>query len=125
MFEKASRMKLRYQTNRGVISVEDLWDLSLESLDTIAISLNKKLKESQTESFIKTKTKDTTELELKFNIVKHIIDVKLSEAEARKSAAEKRAKKQKLMDLIAKKQDAELEGKSVDELMKELAALED
>lgn len=125
MFEKASRMKLRYQTNRGVISVEDLWDLSLESLDAIAISLNKKLKESQTESFIKTKTKDTTELELKFNIVKHIIDVKLSEAEARKSAAEKRAKKQKLMDLIAKKQDAELEGKSVDELMKELAALED
>lgn len=125
MFEKASRMKLRYQTNRGVISVEDLWDLSLESLDTIAISLNKKLKESQTESFIKTKTKDTTELELKFNIVKHIIDVKLSEAEARKNAAEKRAKKQKLMDLIAKKQDAELEGKSVDELMKELAALED
>lgn len=125
MFEKASRMKLRYQTNRGVISVEDLWDLSLESLDTIAISLNKKLKESQTESFIKTKTKDTTELELKFNIVKHIIDVKLSEAEARKNAAEKRAKKQKLMDLIAKKQDAELEGKSVDELMKELDALED
>jgi hypothetical protein len=125
MFEKASRMKLRYQTNRGVISVEDLWDLSLESLDAIAISLNKKLKESQTESFIKTKTKDTTELELKFNIVKHIIDVKLSEAEARKNAAEKRAKKQKLMDLIAKKQDAELEGKSVDELMKELAALED
>lgn len=125
MFEKASRMKLRYQTNRGVISVEDLWDLSLESLDAIAINLNKKLKESQTESFIKTKTKDTTELELKFNIVKHIIDVKLSEAEARKSAAEKRAKKQKLMDLIAKKQDAELEGKSVDELMKELAALED
>lgn len=125
MFEKASRMKLRYQTNRGVISVEDLWDLSLESLDAIAISLNKKLKESQTESFIKTKTKDTTELELKFNIVKHIIDVKLSEAEARKNAAEKRAKQQKLMDLIAKKQDAELEGKSVDELMKELAALED
>ena len=125
MFEKASRIKLRYQTNRGVISVEDLWDLSLESLDAIAISLNKKLKESQTESFIKTKTKDTTELELKFNIVKHIIDVKLSEAEARKNAAEKRAKKQKLMDLIAKKQDAELEGKSVDELMKELAALED
>lgn len=125
MFEKASRMKLRYQTNRGVISVEDLWDLSLESLNAIAISLNKKLKESQTESFIKTKTKDTTELELKFNIVKHIIDVELSEAEARKNAAEKRAKKQKLMGLIAKKQDAELEGKSVDELMKELAALED
>lgn len=124
MFEKATRMKLRFQTSRGVLSVEDLWDLSLESLDSIAIGLNKKLKESQTESFIKTKTKDTTELELKFNIVKHIIDVKVAELEARKDAAEKRAKKQKLMELISKKQDAELEGKSVDELMKELESLE-
>lgn len=124
MFEKATRMKLRFQTSRGVLSVEDLWDLNLESLDSIAIGLNKKLKESQTESFIKTKTKDTTELELKFDIAKHIIDVKVAELEARKDAAEKRAKKQKLMELISKKQDAELEGKSVDELMKELETLE-
>ena len=71
---KASRIKLRYSTNRGALSVEDLWDLSLEQLDPIAINLNKRLKESQTESFIKTRTKDTTELELKFNIVKHIIE---------------------------------------------------
>lgn len=109
MFEKASRIKLRYSTNRGVLSVEDLWDLSLEQLDPIAINLNKRLKESQTESFIKTRTKDTTELELKFNIVKHIIDVKLQEQEERTVAA--------------KKQDAELESKSYEELAKELEAL--
>lgn len=95
MFEKASRIKLRYSTNRGVLSVEDLWDLSLEQLDPIAINLSKRLKESQTESFIKTRTKDTTELKLKFNIVKHIIDVKLQEQEERTVAAEKKAKRQK------------------------------
>ena len=44
MFEKASRIKLRYSTNRGVLSVEDLWDLSLEQLDPIAINLSKRLK---------------------------------------------------------------------------------
>lgn len=123
MFEKASRIKLRYSTNRGVLSVEDLWDLSLEQLDSIAINLNKRLKESQTESFIKTRTKDTTELELKFNIVKHIIDVKLQEQEERTVAAEKKAKRQKILDLMAKKQDAELESKSYEELAKELEAL--
>lgn len=123
MFEKASRVKLRYSTNRGVLSVEDLWDLSLEQLDPIAINLNKRLKESQTESFIKTRTKDTTELELKFNIVKHIIDVKLQEQEERTVAAEKKAKRQKILDLMAKKQDAELESKSYEELAKELEAL--
>ena len=66
MFEKASRMKLRFNTQRGVLSVEDLWDLPLIQLDNIAIALNKKLQESKTESFIKTRTKNTTELELKF-----------------------------------------------------------
>lgn len=81
------------------------------------------LKESQTESFIKIRTKDTTELELKFNIVKHIIDVKLQEQEERIVAAEKKAKRQKILDLMAKKQDAELESKSYEELAKELEAL--
>lgn len=121
--EKASRMKLRFNTQRGVLSVEDLWDLPLIQLDNIAIALNKKLQESKTESFIKTRTKDTTELELKFNIAKHIIDVKLQEQEDRLLESEKKAKRQKILDLMAKKQDAELEGKSLEELAKELEAL--
>lgn len=107
-----------YLTN---VNKDELWDLSLEQLDPIAINLNKRLKESQTESFIKTRTKDTTEL--KFNIVKHIIDVKLQEQEERIVAAEKKAKRQKILDLMAKKQDAELESKSYEELAKELEAL--
>ena len=98
MFEKASRMKLRFNTQRGVLSVEDLWDLPLIQLDNIAIALNKKLQESKTESFIKTRTKDTTELELKFNIAKHIIDVKLQEQEDRLLESEKKAKRQKILD---------------------------
>lgn len=61
--------------------------------------------------------------ELKFNIVKHIIDVKLQEQEERIVAAEKKAKRQKILDLMAKKQDAELESKSYEELAKELEAL--
>lgn len=123
MFEKASRMKLRFNTQRGVLSVEDLWDLPLIQLDNITIALNKKLQESKTESFIKTRTKDTTELELKFNIAKHIIDVKLQEQEDRLLESEKKAKRQKILNLMAKKQDAELEGKSLEELAKELEAL--
>lgn len=39
------------------------------------------------------------------------------------SESEKKAKRQKILDLMAKKQDAELEGKSLEELAKELEAL--
>ena len=48
-----------------------------------------------------------------------------SEFDAIKSqyAAEKKAKRQKILDLMAKKQDAELESKSYEELAKELEAL--
>ena len=31
MFEQAARLKLRFETSRGLLSVEDLWDLPLTS----------------------------------------------------------------------------------------------
>ena len=36
IFEKASKQKLRFVTSKGMISSEDLWDMSLQSLDIIA-----------------------------------------------------------------------------------------
>lgn len=32
MFKQASKMKLRFATSKGNLSVEDLWDLSLTEL---------------------------------------------------------------------------------------------
>lgn len=123
-FEKASRLKLRFKVSQGIIATEDLWDLSLESLDTLAKSLNKSLKEANEESFIKTRTNSNTTLQLQFDIVKHVIDVKLAERDAAKTASEKRQKKQKLMELIESKENEVLGNKSVDELRKELEALD-
>lgn len=123
-FEKASRLKLRYKTNRGSITTEDLWDLELEDLDTIAKSLNKQLKESNEESFIRTRTKKSSSLEIQFEVVKHIINVKLDEEEARKNAAVKRQQKAKLLDLIAQKENENLSAKSIGELTAELEKLD-
>lgn len=120
MFEKAARQKLRFETSKGLLTIEDLWDLPLSgngvNLDRIAIGLSKQLKEETTESFV-VKAKRTSEvLQLKFDIVKHIIDVRLAEAEEAKAKAETKDKKDRLLTLIAKKQDEQLEGKSLDEL---------
>lgn len=124
-FEKATRLRLRFETSRGNLNVEDLWRLPLVELDKLAIALNKQLKESSKESFIKAKSKDNKLLELRFDIVKHIIETLLSEDEEKKKAADKRAKREQLLELIAKKKNQELEGKSLEELEAELTKLED
>lgn len=124
-FEKATRLRLRFETSRGNLNVEDLWRLPLAELDKLAIALNKQLKESSEESFIKAKSKDNKLLELRFDIVKHIIETLLSEDEEKKKAADKRAKREQLIELIAKKKNQELEGKSLEELEAELTKLED
>jgi hypothetical protein len=127
IFEKASQVKLRFLSGKGVMTTEDLWDLKLEDLDRMAVALRKEVKESEEESFIKTtsaKSKVAETTELKFEIVKHIITVKLAEKEARALAAEKRAKRAQLIELIGKKEITALESKSIDDLKKELAELD-
>lgn len=124
MFVKASRLKLKFDTSKGRISVEDLWDLPLTALDTIAKNLNKEVKESAEESFIKMKTSASTLATLRFEIVKHIIEVKLNEAEAAQKRAENKERKAQILALIAEKQNKELSEKSIADLMKELESLD-
>jgi hypothetical protein len=120
MFEKASRLKVRFATSRGGVTVEDLWDIPLTdssgfSLDNIAKQLNRELKETEEESFVIKNTKNEV-AELKFEIVKHVIGVRLAEAAAAEKKAETRKRNEKILGIIEKKQDAELENADVDTL---------
>jgi hypothetical protein len=117
MFEKAVRLKLRF-THKGLCTVEDLWDIPLESLDRIFKELNIKLKAQKEESLLETRSKEDEILDLKIAIVKHIVEVRLSEQKARAELVAKSAKKQKLLGIIAEKQDNALRDLSVDELTK-------
>jgi hypothetical protein len=128
MFEKSSRLKLRFDTSLGYISVEDLWDLPLTStravnLDDIARSLHREIKDFAEESFVVKATAADEKLQLGFDIVKHVIDVKLAEKEETETKAANRLKKQKLLSLIAEKQDEGLKGKSVEDLQAMVEAL--
>ena len=123
LFELASRKQFRYSLNKGTINTEDLWELSLETLDKLAKSLNKELKESEEESFIKTRTVANKTLEAKFEVVKHVINVKLAENEEKAEKAKKQAKKDQLLELIGRKELQSLENKSIEELTAELQTL--
>ena len=123
IFEYATRNKVRFSF-RGLISVEDLWDLSLTNLDSIYKELNKQSKQSEEESLLNIKTQEDELLNVQIEIVKHIVSVKLAEKEAREKATVKKAQKQKIMSIIAAKQDEALQNSSIDDLQKMLDELD-
>lgn len=124
IFEYAVRNKCRFPF-KGLISVEDLWDLSVTDLDSIYKTLNKQIKQSEEESLLSVKASVDTELETQIAIIKHIVPVKLAEREARERAFAKKAQTQKLMSIIAEKEDEALRNASVDDLRKMLDELSD
>lgn len=123
LFEVATRSKMRFPY-KGNISVEDLWDLPLAALDSVFKTLNAQIKQTKEESLLSTKTKEDETLEMQIEIVKHVVSVKLTEKAARESALEKKEKKQKIMQIMAAKQDEALQNASMDDLQKMLNELE-
>jgi len=133
IFEKATRMKLRFSTKIGMLSVEDLFDIPLTSkngeisLDDMARGYFQAIKADKEVCFVPDQNAVADSkfelIKLKFDIVKHIIDVKLAEREKHANARALRDRQQKLLHLIANKQDEALSAKSVEELQKMLEEL--
>ena len=122
LFEIATRNRYRFNY-KGVMTVEDLWSLGVKDLDAIFKTLNRQKKADDEDSLLATKSAADTELANKIERVKYIVSVKLAEAEDRKNAAEKKEQRDKILAIMAKKQDAKLENMDVSELEAELAKL--
>ena len=123
IFEVATKEKLRFPY-KGMISVEDLWDLSPNQLDTIYKALNAEKKKTEEDSLLGQRSKEEQTLLTRIEIVKHIFAAKQADAEARKQKAVNDEKKRRIMELIASKEDAALGEKSVEELKKILSELD-
>ena len=116
MYKTAARTRLRIKTGRGMVSVEDLWDLSLVELNNLAKGLNKELKRQDEEDFLGENTKEDEITKLKFDIIIDVITTKKKERDAASTAADNKAHNQKILELIAAKEAEELKGKSIEEL---------
>lgn len=123
MFDKVTRNKLRFSSTKGMLTVEDLWDLSLTTLNDMAKVLNKKLKTDQESDFLDETPKENSDDRLRFDTVLHILEVKKQEKKDREVQLEKKTKKEKLLNLLAEKQDAEFRELSVDQIKEELSKL--
>ena len=123
MYKIASRKKLRIATNRGNLSVEQLWDLSKDEIGELAIAIRKRIADQRGVSgdseldFLKPSApKEETIDELTFRILKDIYTTKQAEEDKAHRRAAARENNRKILELIAKKQDEALESKSVEEL---------
>jgi hypothetical protein len=123
LFERATRQRLRFETARGELAVEDLWDLPLSStngkqvnLDAIAVALHLRLRSGADVSFVNKEKKSDERTQLMFDVVKHIIDVRLDEVAAAEKEKERAEKRQRILGILADKDDEELRGMSKDDL---------
>lgn len=116
MYKEASKHKLRFATTKGSLSVEQLWDLSINDLDNLAVSLQESYEKSKGKSFLEKRTTKDKGLKLQFDIVLDILQTKVEESELAKQKLEDKAHNERIYELIANKEQRELEGKSVKEL---------
>lgn len=113
--------KYRFNTQKGNLATEDLFDLKMEELDVIYSNLSEELDviSSGTSLFEDSNTKKSNEIKVlkdKIGIVKAIFDYHKSNKESAEKSAKIKAMKDELNEVIAQKQKDELASMSIDKL---------
>lgn len=129
MYKIATQRKFRFPSNRGELTVEQLFDLPLSQndgfdLDTVARTINSEIKSQETESFVDEKTVGDEILRLKLEIVKDVIKTKKAEIEEREQLVAKRQQQNKLRRMIKEKEEQQLSSSTLEELQAKLDALD-
>jgi hypothetical protein len=120
MYKQASKLKLRFSTTKGLLAAEQLWDLTLTDLSNAIKAVKKVLKKVDDDelSFLNDANTVDVESQLRFDILKDVYLTKKSEAEALRDAAAAKVHNQKILALIAEKNDDKLKSMSVEDLEK-------
>lgn len=129
IFERASRLRLRFDSQKGQLTVEDLWDLPLSSekgasLDKVAQTIYTNLNGVQSISFVGESTEANTLDRLRMDIVLHVIDTKKAENAAARKATDNRIEAQRILEQMAKLQDKALDNMTMDQLQARLNELQ-
>lgn len=120
IFQQASRLKLRFQTARGFLNTEQLWELSLPSLDQMYIHLEEELGTASNKGLIKnrTATKEDEILKLKLDILSEVFNTLTNEKEAKEERKAIQSQNARIDELIARKKDEDLANMSIEQLEK-------
>ncbi len=126
-FIAATKAKLRFAIN-GHIAIEDLWDLPLSKLDEMAVAIDSELSKTR-KSFLENpdrKAAATQEEDaLRLEVLKLVIETKQNENKAKREASAKRARREFLERIREKREIDQLESLSIEDIDRELAALDE
>lgn len=132
MYKFAAQNKLRFPSLKGNLTVEQLFELPLKSasgadLDNVARTIHGDIKSIGDESFVEDTNNSPRKklLETSLEIVKDIIKTKQEENAARLNKTKKAEERRKILDAMTAKKDQLLSQSSLEDLEKQLAALED
>jgi hypothetical protein len=129
IFERGTRENSLFPSVKGDLTIQQLWNLPLESksnfsLDYIAITVNDELEKLHERSFVSTRANPAkATLELKLEILKHIIAVRQAENQAKLDAQKLAGERERLQGLLEKKKDEVLGSLSIEELESRLQQL--
>lgn len=131
MYKFAAQNRLRFESTRGLLTVEQLFDLPLKAdsgfdLDSVAKTINAALKSVSQESFVEetATSPEKRRPEMAFEVVKHVIKTKQDESKARENRMQRAAQRRKILDAMAAQQDHALTAASMEDLEKQLPAID-
>lgn len=133
IYKFAAQQKLRFPSKQGNLTVEQLFQLPLlsqtgaDDLNTIAKTIDAQLSGASVKSFVEEASTDPVKyrLSVALDVVKDVIATKQAENKAARLKLEKGVQRKKILDAIAAKNEQALSSASVDDLNKQLAALDD
>ena len=132
MYKKATRLKLRFNVGNGPLTVDQLWDINMNSLKKVVEVTHKQLKELSKaedddlaflESEVPTENKELELAKLRFEIAKDVYVTRRDERTAASEDAKNAAEIKHLEEVLARRKEQELENLSSEELEKKIAAL--
>lgn len=135
MYKKAAELKLRFETTKGLFSVENLFEIKMKDLETLIKSLNTKIKgysvTSDDLAFLNESVATTEEQraleedKLRFEIAKDIYLTRQARAKNDlKNAADAREIR-KLEEILQRKRDRDLEEMSAEDLERKINAIKE
>lgn len=124
LFEVSSRNKFRFPSDRGDLTTEQLWDISLKTLNEVAINIYNDLEKSGKINFITETTSANKELTQKLDLVKQIIATRKEDAQVKATKLQNAEMRKALREQIIAHKNAALLTGTVEELEARLAQLE-